>query len=49
MQSNYTGAGIGVALIDSGVSNHADLYTGILPFLASGVSTILRARKFQCQ
>src|SRR5882724_3189939 len=31
-QSNYTGAGIGVALIDSGVSNHADLYTGILPF-----------------
>ena len=31
-QSNYTGAGIGVALIDSGVSNHPDLYTGILPF-----------------
>src|ERR1700738_4231921 len=31
-QSNYTGAGVGVALIDSGVSNHADLYTGILPF-----------------
>src|ERR1700730_1928235 len=30
-QSNYTGAGIGVALIDSGVSNHPDLYTGILP------------------
>src|SRR3984893_10439734 len=31
-QSNYTGAGVGVALIDSGVSNHADLYTGVLPF-----------------
>src|SRR3984957_9833275 len=31
-QSNYTGAGVGVALIDSGVSNHPDLYTGILPF-----------------
>src|ERR1700730_11535804 len=31
-QSNYTGAGVGVALIDSGVSNHADLYTGSLPF-----------------
>ena len=31
-QSNYTGAGIGVALIDSGVSNHPDLYQGILPF-----------------
>lgn len=30
-QSNYTGAGIGVALIDSGVSSHPDLYTGILP------------------
>ncbi len=30
-QSNYTGAGIGVALIDSGVNNHVDLYTGILP------------------
>src|SRR5260370_4020466 len=30
-QSNYTGAGIGVALVDSGVSKHADLYTGILP------------------
>src|ERR1700726_4171793 len=30
-QSNYTGAGIGLALIDSGVSNHPDLYTGILP------------------
>src|SRR3981081_722662 len=30
--SNYTGAGIGVALIDSGVSNHVDLYQGILPF-----------------
>ncbi len=30
-QSNYTGAGIGVALIDSGVSNHLDLYQGVLP------------------
>src|ERR1700719_5268274 len=30
-QSNYTGAGIGIALIDSGVSSHPDLYTGILP------------------
>src|SRR6266581_5517761 len=30
-QSNYTGAGIGVALIDSGVSNQLDLYQGILP------------------
>lgn len=31
-QSNFTGAGIGVALIDSGVSDHPDLYMGILPF-----------------
>jgi len=31
-QSNFTGAGIGVALIDSGVSNNADLNQGILPF-----------------
>lgn len=32
-QSGYTGAGIGVALIDSGVNNHPDLNTtGILPF-----------------
>src|ERR1700733_248484 len=31
-QSNYTGAGIGVALIDSGVSSHPDLNQGILPF-----------------
>lgn len=30
-QSNYIGAGVGVALIDSGVSNHPDLYQGILP------------------
>ena len=30
-QSNYTGVGVGVALIDSGVSNHPDLYQGILP------------------
>src|ERR1700728_1828807 len=32
-QSGYTGSGVGVALIDSGVmSNHPDLYMGILPF-----------------
>src|SRR6266571_5674395 len=30
-QSNYTGAGVGVALIDSGVSNNLDLNQGILP------------------
>ncbi len=30
-QSGFTGAGIGVALIDSGVSNHPDLNLGILP------------------
>ena len=30
-QSNYTGTGIGVALIDSGVNSHVDLFTGILP------------------
>ncbi len=30
-QSNYTGAGIGIALIDSGVSNHYDLNQGIFP------------------
>jgi len=31
-QSNYTGSGIGVALIDSGVNNHPDLTTtGLLP------------------
>src|SRR5258708_7547066 len=30
-QSNYTGAGIGIALIDSGVSTHYDLNQGILP------------------
>jgi serine protease AprX len=31
-QSNYTGAGIGVALIDSGVNNHPDLVTtGFFP------------------
>src|SRR5271169_3204493 len=30
-QSNYTGAGVGVALIDSGVSNQPDLDLGILP------------------
>ncbi len=31
LQSNYTGSGIGVALIDSGVNQHPDFYTGILP------------------
>lgn len=30
-KSGYTGAGIGVALIDSGVNSHPDLQTGILP------------------
>ncbi len=30
-QSNYTGSGIGVALIDSGVNQHPDFYNGILP------------------
>src|SRR5439155_22948462 len=30
-QSNYTGSGIGVALIDSGVSNSLELYTAGLP------------------
>src|SRR5437899_7408812 len=31
-QSNYSGAGVGVALIDSGVSNSLDLNQGIVPF-----------------
>src|ERR1700733_8247166 len=30
-QSNYIGTGVGVALIDSGVSSHPDLDLGILP------------------
>ena len=30
-QSNYTGAGVAVALIDSGVANHSDLYLGMFP------------------
>ena len=30
-KSNYTGIGIGVALIDSGVNNHHDLNLGLLP------------------
>jgi serine protease AprX len=30
--SNFTGSGIGVALIDSGVNAHPDLLTGFLPF-----------------
>jgi serine protease AprX len=29
-QSGYTGAGIGVALIDSGVNDHPDLHGGLL-------------------
>src|ERR1700683_3262023 len=35
-QSGYTGAGIGVALIDSGISPHPDLHGGVLR-LARGV------------
>jgi len=31
-QSGYTGAGIGVALVDSGVSDHPDLHGGFLGF-----------------
>ncbi len=31
-KSNYTGNGIGVALIDSGVNSHPDLDAGLLPF-----------------
>src|SRR5216684_9394825 len=30
-QSNYTGAGIGIALIDSGVASHPDLNLGAVP------------------
>ncbi len=30
-QSGYTGAGIGVALIDSGVNAHPDFYSGLVP------------------
>src|ERR1700739_2379501 len=30
-QSNYTGAGIGIALIDSGVISHPDLNLGLVP------------------
>src|ERR1700739_3726586 len=30
-QSNYTGAGIGIALIDSGVASHPDLNLGVVP------------------
>ena len=29
-QSGYTGAGVGVALVDSGVSDHPDLHGGLL-------------------
>ncbi|HZS28232.1 MAG TPA: S8 family serine peptidase [Candidatus Angelobacter sp.] len=31
-KSNFTGSGIGVALIDSGVNSHPDLNNGLLPF-----------------
>ena len=31
-KSNFTGNGIGVALIDSGVNSHPDLNNGLLPF-----------------
>src|SRR4029077_9822958 len=40
-QSNYTGAGVGVALIDSGVSSNLDLNQGILP-----VSRVVYQRSF---
>src|SRR5258708_2386186 len=40
-QSNYTGAGVGVALIDSGVSNNLDLNQGIVP-----VSRVLYQQSF---
>ena len=29
-QSGYTGAGVGIALVDSGVSDHPDLHGGLL-------------------
>ena len=49
-QSNYTGAGIGVALIDSGVSSSLDLYTGVLPLSVAGRYTaVLCARKLEPQ
>ena len=40
-QSNYTGAGVGVAVIDSGVSYHPDLNLGILP-----ISRVVYAQSF---
>ena len=40
-QSNYIGTGIGVALIDSGVNSHPDLYTGIFP-----VSRVVYSQSF---
>ena len=43
-QSNYIGTGIGVALIDSGVNSHPDLYTGILPISRVVVQPILHLR-----
>src|SRR6202051_3189155 len=40
-QSGYTGAGIGVALIDSGVSSHPDLNGGLL-----GLSRVVWSQSF---
>ena len=44
-QSNYTGSGIGVALIDSGVSNSLDLYTALL--FSRRLSTVFCAGKLE--
>jgi subtilisin family serine protease len=44
-QSGYTGAGIGVALIDSGISPHPDLNGGFLGHVAGRVEPKLRPRK----
>src|SRR6202007_2807195 len=40
-QSGYTGAGVGVALIDSGVSSHSDLNGGLL-----GMSRVVSNQSF---
>jgi serine protease AprX len=40
-QAGYTGAGVGVALIDSGVSNHPDLHGGLL-----GMSRVVWSQSF---
>ena len=47
-QSNYTGAGIGVAVIDSGVSNHGSVSRDS-SVVASCLSAVLCARKLQHQ